>query len=142
MMFLSHIAFSLELIVLACGACLVSCAFTKEERCVNWVKKLGVLIIVFSILGMVCTSYYTMKYWLQGAFESPSGMSMAMHKDMMQKMMPLMMEKMKEQMGNMSSTEKGTGNMSNMEHLQNMGSQQSMEHMQTKEGGKSESTSQ
>ncbi len=114
MMFLSHIAFSLELLVLACGTCLLSFSFAKEERCINWVKKIGALIIVFSILGMVCTGYYTMKYWLQGAFETPSGMSMSMHKDMMQKMMPLMMEKMKEQMGNMSPMDKGTGNMSNM----------------------------
>ena len=76
MMFLSHIAYSLELIALAFGVCLVSCSFNKEERCINWVKKVGALIVFLSVLAMICTSYYTFKYWLQGSFETPSGMSM------------------------------------------------------------------
>ncbi len=110
MMFLSHIAFSLELIALALGVFLMSCSFNKEERCTKWVKKIGALIILLSILGMICTSYYVFKYWLQGSFETSSGVSMQLDK----------------------KTTDNRGNMYNMEHLQNMGSQQSMEHMETK----------
>jgi hypothetical protein len=80
MMFLSHIAYALESIALAFGVCLWACVFSVEERCVSWVKKVGKLIVILSVLAMVCTSYYTMKYWLQGSFETPSGMSIEMNK--------------------------------------------------------------
>ena len=95
-------------------------------------KIIGSLVFILSLLSMICIGYYGIKYWAQGNFETPMGMSMEMRKDIMQKMRPLMMQKMKERMGDMQNKEQSK-NMYNMEHLQNMGSQQSMEKMQQKE---------
>lgn len=81
MMFLSHIAYSLELIELAFGVILMSCSFNREETCIKWVKKIGALIIILSVLGMVCTSYYVFKYWLQGSFETSSGISISINEN-------------------------------------------------------------
>lgn len=111
MMFLSHIAYSLELIALAFGVVLMSCSFNKEEKCIKWVKKIGVLIIILSVLGMICTSYYVFKYWWQGSFETASGMPMIPNNK------------------TMLYTEQKQSDVKshNMDHLQNMGNIQNME---------------
>lgn len=72
---------------------------------VNLGKSIGALVFILSLITMLCTGYYSVRYWSEGAFEAPIKLSQEMHQDsmemrhdMMNKMMPLIMDKMAEHM--------------------------------------------
>jgi hypothetical protein len=51
-------------------------------------KNFGESPVILSLLSNLCISYYGLKYWFQGSFETPSGISMEMRREMIKKMMP------------------------------------------------------
>jgi hypothetical protein len=65
-MFTAHIAFILEILMLAAG--LVALHYAKELQA-KLIKTAGMLLIIFGISGILCTGYYAMKYFLMGHYE-------------------------------------------------------------------------
>lgn len=63
--FLGDIAFMIEVLVLGLG--LVVLHFSKKEGS-DLLKWSGRIMCVFGFLGMICTSYYYMKYFWSGEF--------------------------------------------------------------------------
>lgn len=100
MMFIMHISALFALSVLLGSTVLVIWSLRNRGEGSALGKAIGSIVFVFSILSLLCISYYGLKYWAQGDFETPASMSMEMRQEMMQKMMPMMMEHMG-QMGNM-----------------------------------------
>ena len=63
-MFLGHIAIILEIFALAAGLSLIRLSGERKE-----VSSLaGWLLVVFGILGVICTSYYMVQYYYLGDF--------------------------------------------------------------------------
>lgn len=83
MMFVMHLAFSLALITLAFGVCLYIWSLQNKGPGNVVAKFFGVAIIVLTILGMLCTWYYGVKYWSEGYFKQPMPMMHMQGKSMM-----------------------------------------------------------
>lgn len=103
MMFIMHISALFALSVLLGSTVLVIWSLRNKGEGRGLGKAIGSIVFLFSILSLLCISYYGLKYWAQGDFETPMSMSMPMRQEMMQKMMPMMMEKMMEHMGQMGN---------------------------------------
>lgn len=71
-MFMFHASFSLGLIALTAGTALVVSS-NKGGAGSGLAKVIGTLVIIFSITSTLCTSYYGIKYWQQGDFQSLMG---------------------------------------------------------------------
>lgn len=85
-MFMFHIAFSLGLIALSAGIALyVVC---KKIPGSGLAKLVAFLIIIFSLLSTLCTSYYGFKYWQAGGHMQYMMMQMKEHNMMHEKEMP------------------------------------------------------
>lgn len=78
MMFLSHISFALQLIALILGTLLFCWPQNNKGACQGFAKFIGSIVIVFAVLGMICNTYYTIKYWHAGYFNTPHPMMMKM----------------------------------------------------------------
>lgn len=78
MIFHLDMAFSFEVLTLVAAAALLFWVKSKqvEETCL--IKVLAYFSIVVSLLGMLCTGYYGLRYTDQGYFNSPAG-SMGQH---------------------------------------------------------------
>lgn len=63
-MFLGHIAFILEIFALATGLVLVR--LSKENKGVSSLA--GWILVIFGILGVICSLYYMMQYYYLGDF--------------------------------------------------------------------------
>lgn len=68
MIFLADIAFALELAVLVLGTALL--IFISKEECSykQFGKVIAYFVIVTSIMAILCTSYYSIRYWEEGIF--------------------------------------------------------------------------
>ncbi|AOU04111.1 TPA: hypothetical protein ACGG3U_001263 [Legionella pneumophila] len=87
--FLFHVAQMLSLIAIAFGIILVVWASHNEGRGIPLAKVFGWLIVLFAILGMICSAYYATVYWHKGYIQTPAGMSMLIqHQIPMQKQSP------------------------------------------------------
>jgi len=65
-MFVAHIAFILELIALASG--LIALHYADRLKA-KLIRLAGIILIVFGITGLACTSFYAIKYFLNGEYE-------------------------------------------------------------------------
>lgn len=65
-MFTAHIAFILEVLALAAGLIILHYACKLHAKLI---KAAGILLVIFSISGILCTGYYAMKYFLMGHYE-------------------------------------------------------------------------
>lgn len=74
MMFLMHVAYVLGLLALTAGISLYVWSIRNGGAGTGLAKFFGILIIILSILDTICISYYGIKYWSQGYFESPTAM--------------------------------------------------------------------
>jgi len=74
MMFLTHIAFALEIIALMLGAGLVTWSLRTEGAGTTLAKVVGILAMIVIPLGILCTAYYSLKYWHEGYFDKPMSM--------------------------------------------------------------------
>lgn len=83
-MFFGHIAFSTSLVTFVLG--LVLLAWSKKETAAASILKKGAyFVLILSLSNMFCISYYMVKYWSAGYYETPVAMmSCPMMKDMMQ----------------------------------------------------------
>ena len=102
-MFIMHISALLAYAVLLASTVLLIWSLRNEGEGSSLGKIIGSFVFILSLLSIICIGYYGIKYWTQGNFETPMGMSMEMRKGMMQKMRPLMMQKMKESMGDVQN---------------------------------------
>lgn len=75
MMFIMHSAFFLGLLALAAGVSLFIWGRRREGAGIVWAKFFGVIIIIFSILDIICLTYYGVTYWREGYFENPTPMT-------------------------------------------------------------------
>lgn len=100
-----HISGLFALSVLLASTVLVIWSLRNPGNGSVFGKTIGSLVFIASILSLICIGYYGLKYWAQGSFETPAGMSMEMpmRHEMMQQMMPMMMEHMKQHMGQMGN---------------------------------------
>lgn len=69
MVFHADMAFATELIALAVGTALLVWSGSKENVCgKTFAKIVAYFTIVAAVLTMLCTSYYSMRYWEDGFF--------------------------------------------------------------------------
>lgn len=98
MMFQADAAFGTELIALVLGTGLLLWASKEEVCCKGFAKIVAYFAIVTSVLAMLCTFYYTVRYWEDGHFRHPQSMSMSGMQGMNMEMMnncPMMQNMMK-----------------------------------------------
>ncbi len=96
MMFQADTAFAAELIALVLGTALLVWSAKNEACCKAFAKIVAYFTIVAAVLTMLCTGYYTVRYWEDGYFRNPSSrgcmhgkgrmMDYPMMKQMMKKM--------------------------------------------------------
>ena len=95
-MFNFHTAFSLALIALALGGAVLILSKAYENVGTTLAKIIAYIVIVVAIPNVLCTSYYAVKYRVDGYFDKPFP-PMMMPGQMMQNMKGAMMS---EQMPN------------------------------------------
>ncbi|MCP5468544.1 MAG: hypothetical protein H7A32_04670 [Deltaproteobacteria bacterium] len=71
MMFQADTAFAVELLALVAGTALLIFAGRENVCCKAFAKIVGYFTIVAAILAMLCTFYYTVRYWEEGHFSHP-----------------------------------------------------------------------
>ncbi len=131
-MFIMHISAIFALSVLLGSTALIIWSLRNPGAGSAFGKTIGTLVFIGAVLSLSCIAYYGVKYWYQGSFETPTGISMQMGNDMSQKMMPMMMEQMmpmmmehmKEHMGQMGNM----GDMQQKGNMENMGMQKGESH--------------
>ncbi len=69
-MFEAHIAFSAGFISLIVGLAFLIWLKKQNEQC-RFAKCIGWLVVFFSITGLLCTTYYALRYWNDGYFRAP-----------------------------------------------------------------------
>jgi uncharacterized membrane protein len=86
MMFLFHVAYAVGTMAIMMSVFLWIWSKSINSGLGKFFGFIGMIIAIFSLL---CTSYYGIKYFLDGDFESPMGMNRAQMQNMqnMQKMM-------------------------------------------------------
>lgn len=100
MMFESHIAYGVALLALVAAAALLGFSARTESCCKSLMKVIAYLVLVLGGLNLLCTTYYTFKYWQGGYFKTPYGQHCSMmdrQGDMMSGDMMKMMNGMKGQ---------------------------------------------
>ncbi len=73
-MFEAHIAFSAGFISLIVGLAFLIWLKKQNEQC-RFAKCIGWLVVFFSITGLLCTTYYSVRYWKDGYFRAPHVMT-------------------------------------------------------------------
>ena len=81
-MFLGNQAFEIGLIALAAGIALILWSIRNEEKRANIARICGYIIAILAIFNMLCISYYIVRYWHEGYFQTPAGISMMQNKPM------------------------------------------------------------
>jgi hypothetical protein len=65
-MFTAHIAIILQVMAVAAGLVALHYAAKLRDR---FIKAAGMLLVVFGVLGFICTTYYTIQYYFHGHFK-------------------------------------------------------------------------
>ena len=78
MMFQFHIAYSLELLILGAGLVLIYAGLQRTSRLLTIG---GYVLTIATILNLLCTSYYGVRYWEEGYF-TPRAPQMMMQSGM------------------------------------------------------------
>lgn len=71
-MFMFHAAMMLGLIAIALGVSLVVWSVRNEGQGITMASIFGYIIIIVAILGEICSAYYSINYWREGYFQTPS----------------------------------------------------------------------
>lgn len=71
MVFQMDAAFALELIALVLGTALCVWVSGKEVCCKGFAKIVGNAVVLLALISMVCTTYYSFRYWKDGAYDAP-----------------------------------------------------------------------
>ncbi|QLH42418.1 MAG: hypothetical protein HWD59_06670 [Coxiellaceae bacterium] len=75
MMFTFHSAIALALIAIALGIGLFIWGMRQEGVGASLAKIVGILIAIVAAVDILCSIYYAVKYWHEGYFQTPSGIS-------------------------------------------------------------------
>ena len=79
MIFQADTAFALELIALVLGVWILMKARSKEAgNLKGFGSFIGYFVIVSALLALLCTGYYSLKYWDDGYFDKPAQGQMMM----------------------------------------------------------------
>lgn len=78
MMFALNAALALGLLTLVAGTALLMNTGKEGQCCRSFGKVVAYLTILLSILTLLGTSFYGIRYWVNGYFEYPHGMGMKM----------------------------------------------------------------
>lgn len=79
MIFQADLAFALELIALVLGFWILMKARSKEAgNLKGFGSFIGYFVIVSALLALLCTGYYSLKYWNDGYFDKPAQGQMMM----------------------------------------------------------------
>jgi len=79
MIFQADTAFALELIALVLGFWILMKARSKEAgNLKGFGSFIGYFVIVSALLALLCTGYYSLKYWNDGYFDKPAQGQMMM----------------------------------------------------------------
>ncbi len=73
MMIMLHNAAFLGLIALAAGLSLYIWSLSSKGVAKDLTKIFGILIVLVSLFGLFCLTYYGIQYWKEGYFEAPMG---------------------------------------------------------------------
>lgn len=68
MVFKFHTAFALGLIALVAGTYLLMRIDKEDVCCKVFAKIVGYVVVILSILGMICSTYYSAMYWKAGHY--------------------------------------------------------------------------
>ncbi|EKD71648.1 MAG: hypothetical protein ACD_46C00135G0001 [uncultured bacterium] len=107
LVFMADTAFSLELITIAASVALLIWSFRNEGAGVALAYVFGYIVLVLAIFALLCTSYFSVKYWEEGYYRKPMGKPMSMQQ------CPMMMEGKKGKdmgMSGMMSNQPGSQN--------------------------------
>lgn len=74
MVFIADMAIAFELIALVAGTALLAYACKEGIGCKAFVKAIAYITIVLSALTILCTGYYSLRYWEDGYFRKPAMM--------------------------------------------------------------------
>lgn len=74
MMFLFHTAMTLGLIAFSLGVSLIIWGLRNQGAGVQLARVLGSLVVIIAVISMLCSSFYVIKYWHEGYFESPAAL--------------------------------------------------------------------
>jgi hypothetical protein len=66
LMFVSELVFLVELALIATGLVILANPETKTNKYCKWA---GWILIIGSLFTMLCTAYFSIKYFGQGAFD-------------------------------------------------------------------------
>lgn len=75
MMFTFHAALALAFIAIVLGISLFIWGLRQPGAGASLAKVVGILIAIVAALDILCSIYYAMKYWHEGYFQTPSGIS-------------------------------------------------------------------
>ncbi len=103
-MFQADSAFALGLVALAAGMGLVVWMRIHKDHTSKFCRGIAYTVVILALLTLICTGYYTIKYWVSGCFSNPC-MMMQSSKNQMMMQRCSMMKNMK--------------NMKNMPMMQN-----------------------
>lgn len=76
MIFQLDAAFALELIAIGIGVGLIVWGKQNKGEGTGLAIITGRFIAILALLGLACTSYYGISYWLDGHFTHPNGVHM------------------------------------------------------------------
>jgi hypothetical protein len=89
-MFQLHSAFAIQLLTVVAAAALLAWTGYAHVHAKKLVQAIAYSVIVLTVLSLLCTAYYGVKYSGAGYFETPMGMR---HPMMPKSMMDAMMKK-------------------------------------------------
>jgi len=114
MIFLMHLSLILAYGVVLASTSLFIWSLRNKGEGSTLGKAVGAVLFILSVLSILCASYYGIKYWRQGSFESPMEISTMMHqKDIMQvrqKLLKKIQELQKKRIQGLQEKAKNKGN--------------------------------
>jgi len=78
MVFLADAALALELMALVAATALLLWAKKYEGACKAFSMVVAYVAMAAAVLALLCTSYYSLRYWEDGWFQRPAAMSRGM----------------------------------------------------------------
>ena len=74
--FLGDIAFILELALIGAGLITLHYAAKEKSKLMKWA---GYIMAVGGLLTVICTGYFAMQYWVDGAYKTAGPFSYELH---------------------------------------------------------------
>ncbi|MBY0501310.1 MAG: hypothetical protein K2P93_04845 [Alphaproteobacteria bacterium] len=83
MTFFFHMTLALDYIALVSGAILVIWALRNPGNGSAFANAVGSIIFLLSVVSIFATLYYGSKYWVEGDYETPFGVTLETQKKML-----------------------------------------------------------